>query len=699
MTSTHATTLGIRLGLAALLVLALSPAVAGAEELTEEQTLEEEQLTTTTTTEFSTSSFSPGTAYLNVYAIPGSASSAGIDLVAQLWDGYTWDNLDGKSVTVELGGASTTATTDTFGKVEVTLPLPSGGGTATASFAGDATYTAASDSRTVTGGATAPLDLFIIMDESGSMGDDQAALRANIDTIITQMRSKVDLQVGVVGFGQGSGHAPVANGLGHFHLPAEDDQATITAALDEFITSGFYEPGFHATTVAMGDNNGIRPSAGVCVMLFGDENSSQDQEATLNDALAALAANNASLFAITGDDPGYKQLASDSGGQWFNIFDFRNDPQPTFDAIVNSCITVVLQRPDLTVSIDDGTDTLGDGESTTYDVTGTNAGISDVTGVELTAVLPANATFVSASGGGTLSGDTVSWPAVDLAAGDSTTQQLTVTVSGAVGDEVVVTAVVSDDGANGPDLVPANNTASDTNTIVNRAPVADAGGPYVVDEGGTIAFDGTGSSDPDGDSLTYSWSFEGDTLTGASPSSAAADDLDSTATLTVTDPHGASGTDTAAVTVNNVAPSVDAGPDWAVDLEDTGLSITAGFSDPGVLDTHSATIDWGDGTVDDATVDQEAATASGSHTYEDDGDYVVTVCVEDDDGGSDCGATTVTIESVEVLPEVIEKEPALAATGLDTLRLLQLATAALLLGGALTVAARRRRELRDDRGA
>ena len=695
MTAKHATTWGIRVGLVALLVLALPPATAGGEELTDEQALEEEQLTTTaSTSDFTTSSFSPGTSYLNVYAIPGSASSAGIDLVAQLWDGYTWDNLDGRSVTITLGGASATGTTDANGKFEATLPLPSGGGTATATFAGDGTYTAASDSREVAGGATAPLDLFIVMDESGSMGDDQTALRANIDTIITQMRTKVDLQVGVVGFGQNSTHAPVPAGLGHFHLPAEDDQATIESALDEFITSGGYEPGFHATTVAMGSNNGVRPSAGACVMLFGDENSSQDREATLSEALASLAANNAALFAITGNDAGYKQLAADSGGQWFDISAFRSDPQPTFDAIVDSCITVVLQRPDLTATIDDGTDTVGDGEAATYDVTGTNAGVSDVTGVELTATLPANTTFVSASGGGTLSGDTVTWPTVDLVAGASTTQQLTVTVSGAVGDTVTVSAVVADDGANGPDLTPANNSDTDTDTIVNRAPVADAGGPYVVDEGSTISFDGTGSSDPDGDALTYAWSFAGDSLTGPTPSVAAVDDLETTATLTVTDPHEASDTDDAMVTVNNVAPTVQDGPDWTIDLDGEGIDIGAGFSDPGAADTHTATVDWGDGSTDDGTVDQDARRVSGSHTYGEDGDYVITVCVEDDDGGTGCSETTVTFQAVEVLPEVLEQEPTLAATGADSLRLLQTAAAALLLGGALLLIGRRRENRR-----
>ena len=79
---------------------------------------------------------------------------------------------------------------------------------------------------------------------------------------------------------------------------------------------------------------------------------------------------------------------------------------------------------------------------------------------------------------------------------------------------------------------------------------------------------------------------------------------------------------------------------------------------PAPLDTHTATVDWGDGTAADVGVVVEtptgppgsttpaAGTVSGSHVYADNGVYTVTVTVLDDDGGSHVDTLTVTVANV-----------------------------------------------------
>ena len=192
------------------------------------------------------------------------------------------------------------------------------------------------------------------------------------------------------------------------------------------------------------------------------------------------------------------------------------------------------------------------------------------------------------------------------------------------------------------DGVAYGNIVTVTITVnpVNDAPVADAGGLYFADEGTQITFDASASFDIDGDDLQFRWDFDSDGNwdTGLSTDSSAThtwyDDYSGTVTVEVTDGE-LSVTDTATVTIYNVAPSIDAGADETINEGETVI-FSPTVTDPG---SDAFTYEWtyGDGSpVSDIP----------SHQYTDDGVYTVTLTVRDDDGGEAIDTLTVTVNNV-----------------------------------------------------
>lgn len=102
-------------------------------------------------------------------------------------------------------------------------------------------------------------------------------------------------------------------------------------------------------------------------------------------------------------------------------------------------------------------------------------------------------------------------------------------------------------------------------TIANRVPTARPGGPYTGLRGVAVALNGSTSSDPDGDALTYAWTFgDGTTGTGPTPTHAYATLGTFTVTLVVNDGSANSPPATTTVTVSNRPPIANAGPDRTV---------------------------------------------------------------------------------------------------------------------------------------
>ncbi len=170
---------------------------------------------------------------------------------------------------------------------------------------------------------------------------------------------------------------------------------------------------------------------------------------------------------------------------------------------------------------------------------------------------------------------------------------------------------------------------------VNAPPVPNAGGPRAVNEGESVDFDGSGSSDADAPIFFYEWRFpDGTTAEGSTSNYPFPQNGTFAVDLSVTDTAGSIVHDTAVIAVHNLPAAIDPISNQQ-SAESQAVTFTTTFSDPGVLDTHSATVDWGDGTLPEPAPILEqngVGTVSGTHSYKDDGLYSVTVRVTDSDG-------------------------------------------------------------------
>jgi DNA/RNA endonuclease G (NUC1) len=177
----------------------------------------------------------------------------------------------------------------------------------------------------------------------------------------------------------------------------------------------------------------------------------------------------------------------------------------------------------------------------------------------------------------------------------------------------------------------------------DRPPVAATDGPYVGMEGSAVLLSAAGSTDPDGDALTYEWSFgDGAEGTGATPSHTYADNGNYQVRVIVTDLYGAADTATTTVTVMNVAPQVAAFAGGTL-LQGETYAAAGSFGDPGA-DGWTATVDYGDGSgAQPLALDGNGF--SLSHGYTAAGTFTVTVRVTDDDGAQGVRTATVTVQS------------------------------------------------------
>jgi len=180
--------------------------------------------------------------------------------------------------------------------------------------------------------------------------------------------------------------------------------------------------------------------------------------------------------------------------------------------------------------------------------------------------------------------------------------------------------------------------------VPNTAPVAAFTGPASGEEDAAVAFDGSGSYDPDGDPLTYRWDFgDGSTGAGVSPDHAYAAGGEYTVTLIVNDGKADSLPAESVITIAEIndPPVADAGPDQTVQVGQT-ITFDAGAGSYDI-DDGIAFYEWnfGDGA--------RAAGETAAHAYSAAGIYTVTLTVTDFYGDIDTDEAIITVTEESTL--------------------------------------------------
>lgn len=174
----------------------------------------------------------------------------------------------------------------------------------------------------------------------------------------------------------------------------------------------------------------------------------------------------------------------------------------------------------------------------------------------------------------------------------------------------------------------------------NVAPSPDAGGPYSGVEGTAVQFDGSASSGVCGTG-TLVWNFsDGGVAYGVHPQHVFHGPGVYSGLLTSTDADGNVGTTTFTVTISNLAPVANAGPDmsseWGVPVTLNGSAV-----DPGSDEQPFLSYRWsfGDGTP------SASGGASVNHTYGAPGTYTATFTACDPYGA--CGVSTAQVVVIQ----------------------------------------------------
>jgi outer membrane autotransporter protein len=246
----------------------------------------------------------------------------------------------------------------------------------------------------------------------------------------------------------------------------------------------------------------------------------------------------------------------------------------------------------------------------------------------------------------------------------------TATVRLADGTHTLTLLVTDNQGATDVDTVQVSITAPSSNQL----PVAVAGADRIIADsdvraGETVTFDGTASSDGDGNIVSYEWLVGQSTVIATgSTASARLPDGPQVITLRVTDDAGGVATDTVTITVGVPVPSAgplaNAGADRSIADTDglpgelVALDASASSAGEGALISY----EWFIG-------DELLANGVAPSVRLDDGESFITLLVTDDLGNSSSDAVLISISAAPLIP-LLSELPGLTPNQLSVARAL-----------------------------
>jgi len=270
----------------------------------------------------------------------------------------------------------------------------------------------------------------------------------------------------------------------------------------------------------------------------------------------------------------------------------------------------------------------GDSFTVTYTIENTGSTALNSLGLQatdvsndfnITDISSADATFISSQQ------NAVGFPTISP--GENATVTFTVQTNATISGDRTLTVEASN--GFGADEV---TRTQDTTVSVNQQPTADAGNSQLISEETNVELNASGSSDPDGDSLSYNWSQTGgpsvdlSNATSATPSFTApaiSDETTLTFRVVATDENGGSDTDTVNITVQPVTQtnfSVDSLNAPTTATQGESLTVSAAISNNGD-EAGTQTVQFrvdtdGDGTLgtDEALASQEVSLDAGETT-------------------------------------------------------------------------------------